>query len=89
MRRPRSEPLPPATRENWIALVLLGAIGWVPTIELTVHVRRRPAAGWIVGQFRTEDLLDGRMVENGALWDSTGALIAQSRQIGLVLPQSS
>lgn len=64
---------------------LLGVVGWVPTIELTVHVRRRPAPGWIMGRFRTDDLLDGRMIESGALWDQTGALVAQSRQLGLLL----
>lgn len=66
---------------------VLGTIGWVPTIELTVHVRRRPAAGWILGQFRTDDLEGGRMIESGCLWDSRGELVAQSRQIGLVLQQ--
>ena len=63
---------------------LLGPVGWVPTVELTVHVRRRPAPGWILGQFRTEDLADGRMIENGLLWDSTGQLVAQARQLALV-----
>jgi acyl-CoA thioesterase len=64
---------------------LLGIVGWVPTIELTVHVRRRPAPGWILGQFRTDDLQEGRMIESGCLWDSKGDLVAESRQIGLVL----
>lgn len=64
---------------------LLGVIGWMPTVELTVHVRRRPAPGWILGRFTTDDLRDGRMVESGALWDATGNLIAQSRQIALLL----
>ena len=64
---------------------LLGAIGWVPTLELTVHVRRRPAPGWITAELRTDDLEDGRMVESGALWDSGGTLVAQCRQIGLVM----
>ncbi len=67
---------------------VLGVVGWVPTIELTVHVRRRPAPGWVWGQFDCEDLTGGRMIESGMLWDSTGALVAQSRQIGLVLNQS-
>ncbi len=66
---------------------LLGVVGWVPSIELTVHVRRRPASGWILGQFSTSDLHRGRMIENGALWDESGALVAQSRQIGLLLPR--
>ncbi len=62
-----------------------GVVGWVPTIELTVHVRRRPAPGWIQARFVTDDLADGRMIESGSLWDSTGQLVAQSRQIGLVM----
>ena len=64
---------------------VLGVIGWVPTLELTVHVRRRPAPGWLQGQFRTRDLAEVRMVEDGLLWDSEGQLVAQSRQIGLVM----
>ena len=66
---------------------LLGMIGWVPTLELTVHVRRRPAPGWMKGQLVTHDLADGRMVEDGCLWDSEGNLVAQSRQLGLLLKQ--
>lgn len=62
-----------------------GRVGWVPTVELTVHVRRRPAAGWIQARFECDDLVDGRMIETGTLWDSTGAVVARSRQIGLLL----
>ncbi len=66
-------------------LTRLGMVGWVPTLELTVHVRRRPQAGWIIGRFETLDLSGGRMIESGALWDEGGNLVAQSRQIGLVM----
>ncbi len=66
-------------------LAKLGSVGWVPTLELTVHVRRRPAPGWIIAELSTDDLTEGRMVETGALWDSNGQLVAQSRQIGLVM----
>lgn len=66
-----------------------GRIGWVPTIELTVHVRRRPAAGWIQARFECDDLADGRMIESGTLWDSTGSVVARSRQLGLMLSRSS
>ncbi|MFP5488400.1 MAG: thioesterase family protein, partial [Acidimicrobiia bacterium] len=62
-----------------------GRVGWVPTIELTVHVRRRPAAGWIQARFECDDLVDGRMIETGTLWDATGAVVARSRQLGLLL----
>jgi acyl-CoA thioesterase len=66
-----------------------GRIGWVPTIELTVHVRRRPSAGWVQARFECDDLVDGRMIESGTLWDSTGSVVARSRQLGLMLSRSS
>ncbi len=64
---------------------LFGAVGWVPTIELTVHVRRRPVPGWILGRFTVNDLADGHFIEDGVLWDESGAVVAQSRQLGLLL----
>lgn len=62
----------------------VGPVGWVPSIELTVHVRRRPAAGWIEASLVTDDLSAGRMIESGCLWDSTGSLVAESRQLAIV-----
>ena len=63
----------------------LGAVGWVPTLEMTVQVRRRPAPGWLTATFETDDLTDGRFIETGTLWDSTGRVVAHSRQLGLLL----
>jgi len=68
-------------------LSYLGPVGWVPTIELTVHVLARPAPGLVQAHFVTDSLSHGRMVESGCLWDATGQLVAQSRQLGLVLTQ--
>jgi len=64
---------------------LVGNTGWVPTIELTIHIRRAPKPGWLRARFECDDLHKGRMIETGALWDSSGAIVARSRQIGLLL----
>jgi len=68
---------------------LLGPVGWVPTVSLTVQLRRRPGPGWMMARFRTEDLQDGRLLEDGTLWDGQGHLVAQSRQLALLLPPGS
>jgi acyl-CoA thioesterase len=64
---------------------LVGNTGWVPTVELTTHIRRAPEPGWLRARFECDDLHKGRMIETGALWDSSGAIVARSRQIGLLL----
>jgi len=61
---------------------------WAPTVELTVHVRGLPAEGPVRCAFRSRFIGDGLMDEEGEIWDSTGALVAQSRQLALV-PRSS
>jgi len=54
---------------------------WVPTLELTVHVRARPAPGWVLGSFRTRALAGGYLEEDGEIFDETGRLVAMSRQL--------
>lgn len=61
-----------------------GFIGWVPTLELTVHVRGVPAPGWVRAEFETDDLQNGLFIESGSLWDSTGRLVARSRQVAML-----
>lgn len=58
--------------------------GWVPTIELTVHVRAMPAPGPLRCVFTSRFVQGGMFEEDGELWDSRGVLVCQSRQIGLM-----
>ena len=59
----------------------LGLRGWVPTVELTVHVRARPAPGWLRLVQRAQLLQDGWLDETCEIWDSAGRLVAQGHQL--------
>lgn len=61
----------------------LGDVAWVPTIELTVQVRKRPAPGYLAGWFTTEAVTDGYLEEDGQVWDADGDLVVLSRQLAL------
>jgi acyl-CoA thioesterase len=59
---------------------IFGALSWVPTIELNVQIRAVPAPGPIQFKFTSRNLTNGLTEESGCLWDSTGKLVAMSRQ---------
>ncbi|MBM9503831.1 thioesterase family protein [Actinacidiphila acididurans] len=59
----------------------LGLKGWTPTLELTVHVRSRPAPGPLRVAIRTRNLAGGLLEEDTEIWDSADRLVAQARQL--------
>jgi hypothetical protein len=59
----------------------LGLAGWVPTLELTVHLRCQPAPGPLRVALTTRNLAGGLLEEDGEVWDSKDRLVAQSRQL--------
>ncbi|MFF6804234.1 acyl-CoA thioesterase domain-containing protein [Streptomyces sp. NPDC012616] len=59
----------------------IGLRGWVPTVELTVHVRCRPAPGPLRVSIVTRNLAGGFLEEDAEVWDSADRLVAQSRQL--------
>ena len=59
----------------------LGRMGWAPTLELTAHVRARPAPGWLRLRHESRNLAGGMFEEDCEVWDSAGRLVAQSRQL--------
>jgi hypothetical protein len=69
---------PPAVFDSGI-----GGLGWVPTIELTVQVRKRPSPGDLRTWFTTTAVTDGYLEEDGEVWDAEGDLVVLSRQLAL------
>lgn len=66
--------LPPTSFE-------LGLRGWTPTVELTTHIRCRPAPGPLRVSITTRNLAGGFLEEDAEVWDSADRLVAQSRQL--------
>lgn len=64
----------------------------VPTVDLTIHFRtalplaQLAADDFVLAVFRTNVIAEGFLEEDGEVWSPDGTLIAQSRQLAVVLP---
>jgi len=83
-----ADALPPAvftraTRE--------GEFGPLPTVDLTVHYRSEPAeagvgpSDYCLAVFRSRMAHGGFIEEDGEIWSPSGTLLAQSRQLAVIL----
>jgi acyl-CoA thioesterase len=83
-----------AITDAWIPPVFskLGEPFAVPTIDLTVHFRTSlplPGAApddFLLAVFRSNAAMEGFLEEDGEVWSADGQLVAQSRQLAVVLP---
>lgn len=55
--------------------------GWVPTLELSVYIRALPTPGPVRVLHRAELIEAQRVDESCHVWDRTGRLVAQGRQL--------
>jgi Thioesterase-like superfamily len=62
----------------------LGATSWAPTVELTWHMRAVPRPGPLAVAARARHVSGGWFDEEAEVWDTSGRLVAQSRQIARV-----
>jgi len=67
----------------------LGLLGWAPTLEFSGHVRAEPSPGWLQVDLATDNFSGSLLEEDARIWDSTGRLVAQSRQLAAVRIQES
>ena len=72
--------------------VRLTTVAAAPTIDLTIHFRRPLPPGpdtqgaFVLGDFHSRLSRDGFFEEDGVIFSQDGGLLAQSRQLALLLP---
>lgn len=66
----------------------LGVPGWAPTLEFTGYLRALPPeSGWLRLAVSASTVIGGLLEEDATLWDESGRVIAQSRQLaGVRMP---
>jgi acyl-CoA thioesterase len=92
--RPVDALLATAMMDFWLPSMFnrIAGVASVPTVDLTVHLRAAlPLADahdddWYLANFRSRLAAEGFVEEDGELWSADGRLLAQSRQLALMLP---
>jgi len=87
-------PLVAALTDAWIPPIFsrIEPAFVVPTVDLTIHFRATlpaPTASpddWAFVLFRTNVAAEGFIEEDGQVWSGDGTLLAQSRQLAVVMP---
>ncbi len=59
----------------------MGQRGWAPTVQLQVLLRAMPAPGWVLAEARATQIAGGWIDEDCTIWDSSGRLVVQARQL--------
>jgi hypothetical protein len=66
----------------------LGYRGWAPTVELSCLLRSAPSTavggGWLAFEAKATQVAGMWFDEEATVWDGSGRLVAQSRQLALV-----
>jgi acyl-CoA thioesterase len=79
---------PPAVAQH--QALAQAAFRGMPTVDLTIHFRAPVPAGarpddYYLGVFRSRTLRDGFAEEDGEIWTRSGVLLAQSRQLAMLI----
>ena len=62
-----------------------GALGWIPTITLTTHIRQLPTTAEVYADFKATDINKGYFEQDCNIWDLNANLVASSRQLTRIL----
>lgn len=87
--RPLDAPAVAVLADAWFPApwTRLRALAPAPTVDLTIHFRAPLPIDHtlLLGRFHTRLVRDGFFDEDGELWAPDGTLVAQSRQLGLLI----
>ena len=88
-RRPLDAPVIAMLADAWFPAPWprLAELAPAPTVDLTVHFRAPLPLpdGVLLGRFTSRLVREGYFDEDGELWTEDGTLVAQSRQLGLLI----